>query len=349
MKEIAKTRASIRKKHRALKTGKIEGEIALERQFKPIVEPLKRIAERAERAESDDAKGDVIVKRKREDSGDDYGDGDGEFSPEAVSKLKEAVPKFKEWKRANVTSTTPIARSTPLEPRRLTPFLRREDIFESASDVPPLSPLEASVRETLETPQGRDALLGPLGPLGRRYVGALLGGNREDKIDTVYGVYLGNDGTMLGDKRFDLNADDSLIVDGVRYVGTPGLYELIFMRFPDEAIYTDDDTRTYKSILLATNAHRRGHSAQMPIMGNKGYKYVHVIAPLVRGNKKGAGVPSTMRLTDNKIDYVHWDDPNELVDRLRLLDASRRAGNDSHDNEAVSIIEELREAGLIIN
>lgn len=56
-----------------------------------------------------------------------------------------------------------------------------------------------------------------------------------------------------------------------------------------------------------------------------------------------------MALTDNKIDYVHWNDPNELVDRLRLLDASRQAGNNAHDNEIMSIIEELCEAGFIIN
>ena len=56
-----------------------------------------------------------------------------------------------------------------------------------------------------------------------------------------------------------------------------------------------------------------------------------------------------MTLNDNAIDYVHWDDPNELMDRLRLLDASHRAGNNAHDNEMLSIIEELREAALIIN
>jgi len=30
-----------------------------------------------------------------------------------------------------------------------------------------------------------------------------------------------------------------------------------------------------------------------------------------------------MTLNDNKIDYIHWDDPNELVDRFRLLEVSR--------------------------
>jgi len=56
-----------------------------------------------------------------------------------------------------------------------------------------------------------------------------------------------------------------------------------------------------------------------------------------------------MMLNDNAIDYAHWDDPNELVNLLRLLDASQRAGNNAHDNEMLSIIEELREAGFIIN
>ncbi|KYM95853.1 hypothetical protein ALC62_13504 [Cyphomyrmex costatus] len=55
-----------------------------------------------------------------------------------------------------------------------------------------------------------------------------------------------------------------------------------------------------------------------------------------------------MTLNDNKIDYVHWDNPNELVDRLQLLEASRQAGHNAHDNE-ILFIEELREAGLIIN
>ena len=40
-KEIAKTSDSSRKTYRALKTGKMEEDIALERHFKPIIDPLK--------------------------------------------------------------------------------------------------------------------------------------------------------------------------------------------------------------------------------------------------------------------------------------------------------------------
>ena len=44
-KEIAKTSDSIRKKYRVLKTNKMEEDIALERHFKPIINPLKQIVE----------------------------------------------------------------------------------------------------------------------------------------------------------------------------------------------------------------------------------------------------------------------------------------------------------------
>jgi len=159
-------------------------------------------------------------------------------------------------------------------------------------------------------------------------------------------------------------------VDGVTFAGTPGLFELIFKRIPDDAIYTEKDKQKYKSLLLTTNAHRRGHNAHLPILGNKGYKYKYIIAPLIfpsSSSKRGGGIvinhnivlpecgtkrnatPQTMTVTNNTVDYVHWDDPNELVDRLRLLDASHNVGNNAHDDEILSIIEELREAGLIIN
>jgi len=38
--EIKKTSESIRKKHRALKTDRIEEDITLDRHFKPIIKPL---------------------------------------------------------------------------------------------------------------------------------------------------------------------------------------------------------------------------------------------------------------------------------------------------------------------
>ncbi|KYN06624.1 hypothetical protein ALC62_02427, partial [Cyphomyrmex costatus] len=76
---IAKTRASIRKKHRALKTGIMESEIALEKRFKPIVEPLRQIIDITERDKQSKI-GDVVKvktpKGKREHSDNDNNDND---------------------------------------------------------------------------------------------------------------------------------------------------------------------------------------------------------------------------------------------------------------------------------
>jgi len=69
---------------------------------------------------------------------------------------------------------------------------------------------------------------------------------------------------------------DFVIVDGVKYKGTPGLYELIFKRILDDIIYTENDKLAYKNILLTTNAHWRSYKADNPIMGSKGYKYKNI-------------------------------------------------------------------------
>lgn len=46
-------------------------------------------------------------------------------------------------------------------------------------------------------------------------------------------------------------------------------------------------------------------------------------------------------------EYVYWDDPNELVERLKLLMASQNAGHTGHLNEINSIIEEMWERRII--
>ena len=61
---------------------------------------------------------------------------------------------------------------------------------------------------------------------------------------------------------------------------------------------------------------------------------------------KGSGL-LLKSLNNRKSNYIYWDDPNELVDRLRLLLSSEGAGHNNHLNEIISIIEELKEADII--
>ncbi|KAL6256630.1 hypothetical protein P5V15_012742 [Pogonomyrmex californicus] len=211
---IAKTQNSIRKKYRELKTGEIEEEIALERRLKPIVQPLKRIAENTARDESTEGIDPIAfvgAKRKREIDDDD-----------------DEPP------------------SRPTKRRLLT-----------------RSPLIATVSSVTRNESEESISNAQWGPLGHKYMGALLSGDRQSEIDHVYGVYFDLDGSMLGNRRFDVAADDSGIVGDTRYPGIPGLYEWIFKRLLDDAMYMENDKQTYKSVLLTTNAHRRGHNALM--------------------------------------------------------------------------------------
>ena len=52
--------------------------------------------------------------------------------------------------------------------------------------------------------------------------------------------------------------------------------------------------------------------------------------------------------SNSSIDHISWDDPTELVDRLRLLMAEQQAGNEAHSNEILAMVEELREVGYIL-
>lgn len=61
----------------------------------------------------------------------------------------------------------------------------------------------------------------------------------------------------------------------------------------------------------------------------------------------GKGLENDFIPYNSNIVYEYYDDPNELCDRLRLLVASKQAGNSNHDQEINSIVEELRESNYI--
>lgn len=170
------------------------------------------------------------------------------------------------------------------------------------------------------------------GPLAREYFRLMLSGERL--LDHTYGVRNADNKWMVGDSILEIDDDDSLRIGGKRYEGTTGLYELLFMKHPED--YTQNDLSAYKSILQDTNAHKRSYSPNTRLNVNKSKKYKDIIARLFPP-RSGRG-----------IDYVHWNDPNELVDRLRLLIESQQAGHTGHTNEIISIVEELREANIIL-
>ena len=154
-------------------------------------------------------------------------------------------------------------------------------------------------------------------------------------LDKIYGPKkLPNGYIILGDKEVKF-IENTILIDGTVYPSTSGLIQLLFLKNP--LVYTDNDLAIYKSILIQTSVHLTTNGKKI----KKGSsKYSTVIRKLFLS---GGGL--SMKLQKNNL--VYWDNPNELVDRLRLLIASTSAGNTGVSNEIISIFEELREAGLI--
>ena len=154
-------------------------------------------------------------------------------------------------------------------------------------------------------------------------------------LDKIYGPKkLPNGYIILGDKEVKFT-ENTILIDGTVYDLTSGLIQLLFLKNP--LVYTDNDIGVYKSILIQTSAHI---TIGRKIIKKGGFKYTSIISKLF---PSGSGL--SMKLQKNNL--VYWDNPNELVDRLRLLLASKAAGNTGVSNEIISIFEELREAGLI--
>lgn len=160
---------------------------------------------------------------------------------------------------------------------------------------------------------------------------------------------------LTNHKIYNLNIDDK------KYLLTPGLKELLLHKKPNLSLVSDSDRLIYKGILIKTNAHRKYYNPDGQVKGDKGIKYRQIIKPLLQeintnpfqglkeissSHKRGSGLPK-MKTYVKDTELIYWDDPNELIERLKLLYASKNAGNTGLDNEIISIIEELKEAGII--
>lgn len=308
--EIKKIRKDIKRKHRALTGNTIMEQQELEKQFEPITQPLKKLINLQDLLQDTDVKMDDVETR------------------------------LKKHKRRGDLIDEEI---TPIKNQKIG-SLSDDSIMNTHEGETTIFETEPVLQEILSTPEGRNRASFYIdkkftGKLVKLYMRKLIA-DKNKEIDHTYGVYFDNNDTlMLGNSPITFDNDD-IILNDARYEGTPGLYELIFMRIPDSYIYSEEDLNTYAVILKSTNAHRQGDR----IKSNKGYKYSKIIKQILPTTSKGAGL---LTLNNNKTDYVYWDDPNELCDRLRLLTASQNAGHTGHENEITSIIEELREANII--
>lgn len=300
--ETIKVSDDIRRKHMSLKRDLADADDVMKRTFKPIVAPLEKLVKQTK--DKFRTKKIKLEEAKIEEI----------EQPEEAKELNEnAVDK--NWVKFLKTDT--IAKSDP--------DLSLQDVLEDA----------------LTTNEGVDEIqnyLEQYGPNAKQYMSLYV--TNDDKVDkSTYGLRYNDNEWKIGNAKVTIQNDD-FEIDGKWYEGTTGLYELIFMKNPDQSKVTDKDLNIYREIVDKTNADRRNYLSHSQIRGSKSQKYKTYILR----KKTGDGFK---QLVKAKPHYVYWDDINELVDRLRLLIGSKNTGHTGHENEIHSIIEELREANVI--
>lgn len=376
--EIIKTTEDLRKKFRSMKRGIEKTQEGQKHLFAPLLRPLEDIRKALRKKPSEPkAEQPKTEKIQQKFLMEDLETPDWQstvisedmstpvFHKKSPSFYRKStlIPKVED---ITVEPTmTPAAMSSTTSYNE--PPDKEEEEEEAEEEYETEEPLVEKIREYVKTPQGEEELnehLNTAGPLQKKYLAKLFKGGKD--LDNRYGLrVMPNGGLAIGDStnvQLLANSND-VSINNVIYEGTPGLLQLLYLKNPQD--YTDADLKNYKNILFSTNAHKKGYSQEMGIFGTRSDKYKNVISKLfstvyLRGSSSSSPASKTSRLqslrsfkrgtglmTEGVPIYEYWNDPNELVDRLRMLIASSQAGHEGHQNEIESIIEELREEGII--
>ncbi|CAB0040503.1 unnamed protein product [Trichogramma brassicae] len=309
--ELVKSREAIRRKALMLKRGRDETEKTVTETFKPFIKPLNK-----------------LVTLSEENS-------------QPVNKKKKLLQQ-----------TVKSEQNLKVEDSENVRTLKLENIKEESSIPEENTDHVAEYEEGAAawTPEVEDKMINDYLSLVKM---------QSNELDKLYGVRKENDQYHLGKSPINIDGDNAYIGDE-SYIKSKGLLELLFKKNPDPKHITNTDMKTYKEILDSTNVHRKGFAYDGDLRKCNSKKFENIIEPIFKTGsgllprykvvKRGYGLLPRYKVAksrDSLKDFVYWNDPNELVDRLRLLVAERSAGNNAHDNEITSIIEELREDGYI--
>ena len=156
-------------------------------------------------------------------------------------------------------------------------------------------------------------------------------GNKNS--DEVYGIHKEGAKLYMGEKEVKLNDKRDIIIDDVTYEGTPGLWDLIMeknrgkiARNYEEDKYTNNDLINYKKILQHSRSIYRKDGK---LKGGRSPKYSFIKEVL--SIEEGEGIKTVTIPCD----------PNDLLKRMDLLIASKKAGNTGVDQELKAVLKSL--------
>lgn len=175
--------------------------------------------------------------------------------------------------------------------------------------------------------------------------------------DTLYGVrYDKNKDTFhIGACRVEFrDGNINLFINNKKISGFKLSHELcnmIFLKNPTQVL-SNSDNEIFRTILKSTNAAYKNYDIRGGLNVTDSRKsgiVANIISPSRLRPKQGGGINLKTKVYNRKrnVEYVYWNNVKELIDRLKLLWASKMVGHTGHENEISSIIEELREEGII--
>ena len=163
------------------------------------------------------------------------------------------------------------------------------------------------------------------------------------EADNTFGLR-DKDGTFYIGKKEAKIKENNIIVGNKEYAGTPGLWELIVARSPDDKMFTNGDYHNYADIMHSTNALRRNNDeSETQPKANKSWKWKHKLIPI--WDEKD--LYTRNGLTPSIPTIILPCDPIALVERLDIMMASKAAGNTGVRNELVLVCDELLRQNLI--
>lgn len=350
--ELLKARTAVKNKYDTLKSDIAAAQLDVQQKFKPISEPLKELVTQLKTE-------NLLIKEE---------------------PFHLTTPKTPQRGPKPLFSSTPIG--FPITPKRsqvsqqptiLQPpvdYVDTQVVAEAGFDEDDGEAVDVSLTtlkrelEAAGTTAEFENFLKQFQGLAKIFVEGIFR-DTNNEYEHHYGVRFNpvNSKFEVGDSELNFAEQDLVITrpsgETFTYVGTPGLYELLFKKHP-VGDFTEKDQKQYVDLLRRTNAIRRHYNADSPLLGT-GKKYSQIIKPLLMkqpglegrrprtlssAKKTGSGV-AVLKLNNKKVEFVPWKDPNVLVNRLRTLLSSKSAGHTGHNNEIVYIIEELREAKII--
>lgn len=349
--KLVQIRRVIREKYNALKQGQLTTEKLFESAYKPILSPLRNIEGATTLTATAAAAGKHNFKTAASTIKKDSGSVLEKLHQPIVKVYQKPMTSTKETSIYQAPSSTP-QRSNRTHTYFSTPqflpsqVIAEEDVSDDSDNNPDVLTNAATPHRSLmlEEP-GAKTFLEQYHPLPREYVERMIS-DTQHETDTTYGVTYNEktDKWYIGDSPIEVVGKD-LIIKEKKYVGTPGLYELLIMSKPNWSEITRPDRANYRDIILSTHLHKRGNTSQGQIKGTRAYKYTNVIKPILDATS-GQGLHKEVVPV---VEHRYWDNIHELIQELQVRWAEKEAGHTGHRNDIISIAEELYEAGYIEN